>query len=221
MPLSDRSFGSRLGPRRRCRDDHGAAMIEAALVSPVFILVVFAIFEFGLAYRDVLSVGDAATDAARVGAIQGPDVTAAGETADYSVVNAVRDGLAGLDPDNIEDIVIFKAGPATDGSALSQVPVACKGGFSSVASHCNSYPTNDAYAALQSGDVDYFKCIVTSDPACGWNPVDRIDGPLTADVEFLGVYVKCQHDYVTGFFGADFTIERAAIMRLEPGDLAG
>ena len=47
------------------------------------------------------------------------------------------------------------------------------------------------------------------------------DGPRTADVEFLGVYIRYEHDYITGFFGRTFTIERASIMRLEPGDLNG
>jgi hypothetical protein len=196
-------------------------MIEAALVSPIFVLVVFGIIEFGLAYRDVLTVGDAVSDAARFGAIQGPDVTADGETADYSVVNAVRDGLAGLDPDHIERIIIFEAGPASDGSALSQVPDACLTGPSSTAAKCNTYPVNDSYVAIQIGDVDYFKCILTSDPACGWPPTDRKDGPLTADVEFLGVYVRYRHEYITGFFGSEFTVERASIMRLEPGELSG
>ena len=37
----------------------------------------------------------------------------------------------------------------------------------------------------------------------------RVDGPRTADVEFLGVYVRYQHNYVTGFFGRTFTVERA------------
>ena len=196
-------------------------MAEAALVSPIFLLVVFGVFEFGLAYRDVLTVGDAATEGARVGAIQGPDVTPNGETADFSVVNAIRDGLAGLDPNNIGTIVVFKAGPVTSGPAISQVPAACRNGPTSTSSHCNTYPPVAAYAAIQSGDVDYFKCIRVGDPACGWNPVNRVDGPLTADVEFLGVFVRYRHTYVTGFFGRSFTIERAAIMRLEPGELNG
>jgi len=196
-------------------------MVEAALVSPIFILVVFAVFEFGLAYRDVLTVGDAVTDATRIGAIQGPDVTPAGETADYSILNAVRDGLAGLDPSKIDTIVVFKAGPATDGSALSQVPAACKNGPTSAASSCNTYAPVPAYLAVQNGDVEHFKCISAGAPACGWPPTGRIDGPTTADVEFLGVYVRYQHSYVTGFFGSSFTVERAAIMRLEPGELNG
>ena len=52
----------------RLSGDRGAAMAEAALVSPIFILVIFAVLEFGIAYRDILSIGDATTDAARVGA---------------------------------------------------------------------------------------------------------------------------------------------------------
>ncbi len=75
--------------------------------------------------------------------------------------------------------------------------------------------------AVQDGDVDYFKCLSTGDPACGWNPITRVDGPRTADVEFLGVYIRYKHTYITGFFGSTFSIERASIMRLEPGDLNG
>jgi hypothetical protein len=196
-------------------------MVESALVSPLFLVLVFGVLEFGLAYRDTLTVGDAATDGARAGAIQGPDVTPQGETADYSIVDTVRDGLAGLDPGKVEAIVIYKAGPATDGSALSQVPSSCKDGSSSTSDHCNAYPPNAAYYAIQEGDSEYFKCIDVGDPACGWPPTERKDGPTTADVEFLGVYIRYHHSYVTGFFGDDFTIERASIMRLEPGDLNG
>lgn len=206
---------------RRLAGDRGAAMAEAALVSPVFIFLIFAVFEFGLAYRDTLTVGDAITDAARVGAIQGPDVTPAGETADYSIVNALRDGLAGLKPAQLQSIVVFKAADATVGSAISQVPSSCKSGPSSTTLKCNFYRPTDAYVAVQDGDVDYFKCLLAGDPACGWNPTARVDGPTTADVEFLGVYLRYKHNYVTGFFGKSFTIERASIMRLEPGELNG
>lgn len=196
-------------------------MAEAALVSPIFILLIFGVFEFGIAYRDILAVGDATTDAVRVGAIQGPDVTPEGETADYSIVNALRDGLAGLKPANLQSIVVFKAADATVGSAISQVPSACKTGTSSTTLKCNVYRPTDAYVAIQDGDVDYFKCLLAGDPACGWNPTTRVDGPTTADVEFLGVYVRYKHEYVTGFFGSTFTVERASIMRLEPGELNG
>jgi hypothetical protein len=196
-------------------------MAEAALVSPIFILVIFGVFEFGIAYRDILAVGDATTDAARVGAIQGPDVTPEGETADYSIVRALRDGLAGLKPANLQSILVFKAADSTVGSAISQVPSACKSGPSNTTLKCNFYRPTDGYIAVQDGDVDYFKCLRVGDPACGWNPVTRVDGPTTADVEFLGVYIRYKHDYVTGFFGRTFTIERASIMRLEPGELNG
>ena len=138
-------------------------MVEAALVSPIFILLVFGVFEFGVAYRDVLTVGDATTDAARVGAIQGPDVTPEGETADYSIVNAVRDGLAGLKPvehrshrrvqgrrrhGRIGDL----AGPGR----LQDRP--------DLHARSSATPTDrpTPTSRCRSGDVDYFKCLSTS-----------------------------------------------------------
>jgi Flp pilus assembly protein TadG len=40
---------------RRCRD-RGAALIEAAIIMPVLILVVVVIMEYGLAFKDYLTV---------------------------------------------------------------------------------------------------------------------------------------------------------------------
>ena len=170
----------------------------------------------------MLTVGDATTDAARVGAIQGPDVTPEGETADYSIVNAVRDGLAGLKPSNIEAIVVFKADDATVGSAISQVPAACKTGPTSTAAQVQLLPP---HRRLRGGAGRRCRLLqvpvhAATPPAAGTRST-RVDGPRTADVEFLGVYIRYQHTYVTGFFGSTFTIERASIMRLEPGDLNG
>ena len=36
----------------RCSGDRGAALVEAALVSPLFFLVLFGVLEFGGAFRD-------------------------------------------------------------------------------------------------------------------------------------------------------------------------
>src|SRR5690606_18753747 len=73
--------------RRRFGDD-GVSMLETALVTPVFLLLILGILEFGLAFRSYLAVGDTASEGARVGAIQGPDSTTAGSNADFSIIKA-------------------------------------------------------------------------------------------------------------------------------------
>lgn len=56
--------------------ERGATLVEAAIVFPLLFLVIFAILEFGLAFKDDLSVGHAAREGARAGATFGNDAYA-------------------------------------------------------------------------------------------------------------------------------------------------
>lgn len=207
---------------RRCKGDGGAALLETALVAPVFLVIVFGILEFGLVYRDFLTVTDAASDSSKVGSIQGPYPTATGQTADYSIIKNARENLANLRVEDVERVVVFKANPSGAGSALDQVPQACKtGSFGpNQAAKCNVYPGAQAFLAVQAGNANYFKCgNGGAGFSCGWNPDQRANGPKWSDIDHLGVYIKVNHPMLTGFFGDDFTIDYAAINRLEPGKL--
>jgi len=55
------------------RDDRGATLVEAALVYALLFLALFAVVEFGLAFKDWLSVSHAAREGARAGATYGDD----------------------------------------------------------------------------------------------------------------------------------------------------
>lgn len=209
---------------RRCSGDAGTALLETALVAPVFIVMVFGILEFGLVYRDYLTVTDAASDSAKVGSIQGPYPTANGETADYSIVKNARENLSNLDVNDVERVVVFQASPSAAGAAIDQVPETCKSGSfgPNPSAKCNVYPGGQAFLAVQAGNANYFKCgNGGAGFSCGWNPNNRADGPTWSDIDHLGVYIKVNHPMLTGFFGDDFTIEYAAINRLEPGKLEG
>jgi hypothetical protein len=196
-------------------------MVETALVAPVLLLLLLAVFEYGLVYRGLLTVGDAAADASRAGSIQGPNLIEGGANADFSIVEATRMATATLDPATIERIIVFRAGPPENGSPLSQVPSSCRTGSSSATDACNVYRAVPAFNAVQEGDVEYFECDASGDPACGWVPTARVNGPTVAAIDYLGVYIELRHGYVTGLFGDSFTVERASISRLEPGELWG
>jgi hypothetical protein len=201
--------------RPRRFDDRGAGLIETALVTPVFLLLVFGILEFGLVFRAYLAVGDTASEGARVGAIQGPDPTTAGANADFSIVKAVRENTASLELDSIERIVVFRGAPSSAGAPLDQVPDACKDG-ASVAGSCNVYPARASFYAVQEGDTDYFDCSAGG-LSCAWDPSTRNNGPRVADIEYLGVYIRYRHPFATGLFGNELNLEAASILRLEPG----
>lgn len=200
------------GPRRR---DDGATLVEMSIVAVLVFTLFLAFFEFGSLYRDSLSATDAVGDATRIGAIMGPDVQADGSTADYAIVKAVREGLSALNDSAIQYVVVFKASGTGD-AAESQVPEACKNG-TSIPGICNSYAGPAAFGAVEGGDIDYFTCSAADTAACAWNPTSRVDGPTSAQVETLGVYVKIRRGGVTGLFGDDWTITRASTIRLEPG----
>ena len=62
---------SRLNTMRDGRsDERGSSMIEFAVVATLLFMLVFGIVEFGLAFRDRLTVGNASQSAARVGLVR-------------------------------------------------------------------------------------------------------------------------------------------------------
>jgi hypothetical protein len=236
---------------RRGEGDRGAALLETLVVAPVFFLLIFGILEFGLIYRDYLTVGDAVTVGARSGAIVGPGTadifvddgsgtpTEISVNGDFAVMKSVREGMVAVPIDWIDRIVVFRVDPNEAGSqsALELMPDACKTGVSSAAHQCNVYQTRESFLALEGSvsavDLDHFDCVTSGDPACGWPPDDRCNGqashcpsamsnpPTSRDIDFIGVYIKINRSYLTGIFGDAFTFEQAHILRLEPGDVGG
>lgn len=194
----------------------GASLAETAIVSLLVFSLIFAILEFALVFRDYLTVGDAVGDAARMGAVVGPDEDPdTGANADFEIVRTLRDGLAEIPLANIERIVIFDALSSGADDPLDQIPAACRAG-TPVAGRCNVYEPAASFVAAQTPDVSYFACSGTG-PACAWPATSRDDGPDADTIDYIGVYVRVRHDYLTGIIGSGLTIERATVVRLEPG----
>ena len=90
--------------RRRQNNERGAALVEMAMVTPLLVLLVFGILEFGLAFRDRLTVSNATQSAGRVAAALGNS-----DEADYAVLQAVEQSLGIL--------------PGAGGGIIKHVPV--------------------------------------------------------------------------------------------------
>lgn len=54
---------------KRLKNETGASAVEFAIILPVLILILFGIFEFGMAYRDYLAITHAAREGARMAAV--------------------------------------------------------------------------------------------------------------------------------------------------------
>ncbi len=89
---------------RKGKHESGQAMVEFALILPVFIAILFAILEFGVYFSHSISVTSAAREGAREGIVCASD-------ADFSsrVETKVQNAAAGLNASNL-NISVSKTG---------------------------------------------------------------------------------------------------------------
>ena len=57
--------------KKRRRQERGQSMVEFALALPLFLVIVFAVIDFGLGLRAWISITNAAREGARIGAVRG------------------------------------------------------------------------------------------------------------------------------------------------------
>ena len=81
----------RLTGQPRKRED-GQSLVEFAMVVPIFLLVLFAIVDFGMAFHAWITVTNSAREGARVGAVHAPVAT---------IEQRVRDTATSLDEANL------------------------------------------------------------------------------------------------------------------------
>jgi hypothetical protein len=169
-------------------DSRGAVLVEAALVTPVVILVMMAIVDGGMLMLTLLSTDEVVGDGSRSAIVLRDE-----EDADARILDAIEPRLTGLRRSQVERIVIYRAtGPDAD------PPTACTTGpvSSSAADECSAYAPADF--DKNWGDLD-----------CGWCPSDRNEG------DYIGVWVRLNYDSVTGLMGRATMTDRQVRM-IEP-----
>jgi Flp pilus assembly protein TadG len=199
-------------PTGRFRGDSGAILAEAALITPLFIVIIFGILEFGGLFRDYLTLSNTATVATRQAAISGDSSSADGE-----ILNAIRKASRAVPRNQIELIVIWHATGPTD-----TVPAVCKSGTPvagtapNFTGACNVYK-NTGTQWWTYNATNLSTCTVSS-PQKFWCPTDRktaVKDNAGAGPDYLGVYIKLEHPWITGLFGQSVTIDTTSITKLE------
>lgn len=215
------------------RSQRGVAIVEAAFVTPVFFILILGIVEGGLFMNDYLGVSSSVRAGARAASANG----AIGQADMYTLLNVSREASA-LDNDQIQYIVIYKA------NGFGSEPTAtCKAG-TSVTNVCNVYYPSDITKALEQVQEEsaqeiaetagqtrtlnaskiWFGCLTSgpnanASPDRFWCPGTRIDtrtGNAGAGPDYVGVYVKANHDWVTKLFGNNSTITDQSVIQIEP-----
>lgn len=166
--------------------ERGATLVEAAIVLPIAILMIMAIAEFSLAFKDWLTIAHASREGGRAAATYGDD-----PRADILILNAIGANLIGANLDSLKDVEI--GNPQTGiSTTYSYTP----GPF------CDWTPCPDPDVGLP----------LYTPP--NWLPSSRdVSAPTT---DRITVRMEYTHQWVTGFFNdtSDFTTE--ITMRIEP-----
>ena len=196
------------------RRERGAALVEAAFVTPVFFALIFGILEVGLLFRNSLTTNNAAVQGARAASVHGN-----ASDADYLVIRSVEHGLKAMELQNLEVLVVFRA----DGPD-STVPTACLTASQTynpsnpTAPACNRYEAADFFKEIE----DPITGVATGNFGCGGSSVDRFwcpddrESSLSAGTDYVGIYIETKHHFITGFFQDGRSLTETKIIRLEP-----
>ncbi len=186
---------------RRGEGDRGAVLLEFAVLSLVLTTLVFGVVEFGLAWQDRLTVQTAVRSGVRVGSNLGST-----STADYNLLQGVVSSINDVGLANVDYVVVYKS-TASDGSpptsCISPTPASQSGS-------CNVYTG----AQLQALNASSFGC-GSGKLDNAWCPTTRQD-LQSAGTDYLGVWIRVHHHFITGVFGSSTTITDDAVMRIEP-----
>jgi Flp pilus assembly protein TadG len=109
----------KLNALKRLRREDGQAMTELALVLPVFVVLLFAIIQFGIAFNNYLTL----TDATRAGARKAAVSRFIGDNG-ASAVQAVKAAASGLDQATLApgiSVTSTNAGGAADWTTSGDV----------------------------------------------------------------------------------------------------
>lgn len=192
--------------KRRAQGDRGAALVEAAFITPVFALLIFGMLEFGLTFRDYLTVANVSRDSAR-----GASAFGDGLYADYNIIQVALQSSKGFRPNEIRRLIVFNAGSVSGDITNPSHPAhPCLTATIGVAGVCNVYDSADLALAKSS-----FGCQTTQDLDRFWCPSGR-ETSASGPPDYVGVYVQARHDFITGLFGPGMYLTDVLVMRIEP-----
>jgi len=182
-------------------------LTEFVLLVPVFVLIMAGVLEFGMAWRDSMTVSNALRSGARVGSNAGRE-----RSADYDIIKSIEAAMREIpDTARVQRVVIYKADTANSAPSAS-----CMAGTpsSSSTAPCNVYTGADL--SRPASDFSGTTSCGSTAPDRFWCPVNR-QNQQALGADYLGVWMQVRYDYITHVFpGTGLTIKDRAIMRLEP-----
>lgn len=176
--------------------DKGATLVEFSLLFGMIMMLAIGVFEYGMVFRDSLSVSVSAREGARVAAS-----AASYGDADCTILEAASGALQSLESGNIVQIHIYRS------DASGSYP-------GSSSSYTRRYrpavPAEPGLIACTSSD--WFPLHLGTN----WDPSDRNNQGLSAD--WIGVRVEFDHVWLSNFLWWNGTVSYSddSVFRMEP-----
>ena len=182
--------------RQRGPGQRGSTAVEAAIITPLVMALLFGIIELGFLLKDYLAAAGAVRSGVRMASATPRNATFAQATADKV---ALAGGAMNLN--DVQQLWVYKVEPACPTCALTDKPVGYPD-FSGCLT-CVKFTWN-GIKFVKTGTEDW---PADSQNACS-SSTERPDR--------IGVYLELKHDAFTGLVFNTVTISEASIMSLEP-----
>jgi len=205
----------------RGRNERGAALVEMAIVIPIFLGLLFVIVELGLAFRSKLIVDDGVQSATRVGAAVGN-----GLDVDLYILEELISEVGSL-PNNgvgiISHVQVYKVN--ADGSPDTGELNTYFYTWTSSTTDCDWTPCPKGTPGDVAGKPEWD---LYPDGYSGWNWNPNERGVAVGALDEIGVKAYFSHTFITGFLPVDDPLcdtpsgnptncwTEDSIMRLEP-----
>jgi Flp pilus assembly protein TadG len=200
-----------MGMRRGRRRDHrGAVAVEAALMTPILVTFLVGIVEMALLMRDDVAL----TSAVRAGGRSASANAGAGPGG----VNEGGDCVAPCSPTNAPMLAqlaantIQRAGTALPKDSITELWI--------YRANAQGYPGNDGNTTwVCTTNCVTYRWVDARDQFryySGTWQSSTINACANSGTDAVGIYMKADHDFLTGFFVEDIDVEDHAVFSFEP-----
>lgn len=179
-------------------NDCGAVAIEAALIFPILVLIMFGVIEFSLMLRDHVSLTAAARSGVRTASAE-PRIA----TFDADAAAALARAGVAMPMSSIDEMWVYESNvagyPTNGGSQVASTPTT----FTTCTTRCVKFTYDPVSKSFTKTAGSWASTLINACPG---------DVGMTS----VGIYVKARHSFVTGLFGTTVSMADHAVMRFEP-----
>jgi hypothetical protein len=194
----------------RFRDDRGVVAVEAALLTPLLVLVLFGIIEMSLFMRDVVSVSSATHVGARTASVSagaGPGTCEASANPPpcspasvpalaQAAADAIQRGGTAIPQSQIKWIIVYNANSA---------------GFPMPEGNTSATCTSECVKYVWDAGLSKFRYASGSWNSASINACINDPGRMA-----VGVIMNATHPWITGLFGNGVGVQERSEMQFEP-----